>query len=451
VNIRSLRLRLLVGAAVAILLALAVAWSMMTVLFQRHLERREIQELDRQAVPLIAGLQVDAKGRLSVTAQPPDPRFTRPSSGLYWQISSQHGRLRSRSLWDQELPTAHAKGAGDEHSWHHRTVAGPFEPDLLLLERRLKIAGGHDVLIQLAEDQAPVRTASAEFGYELFLFLTALWLVLSGAAALQVQLGLKPLAHLRDALRALRLNPSERLAVIEHPPEVEPLTRAINQLAETREQDLARARRRSADLAHGLKTPLSVLAAESRQLRARGDRQVADGLDRAIAAAAAAIEAELARSKAAAARQSITPELVPARVVAERVVAVIEHTDAGAKLAFDIEIAPDLTVPGSPEELSEVLGALTENAAPFARRLVRICGDRDDKSVRLMVEDDGPGLSDWDAELALVRGRRLDESGPGHGLGLSIARDLVEARGGAISLSRSALGGLQVEMAWPLA
>lgn len=448
-NIRSLRLRLLAGAAIAILVSLAVAWSMMTVLFQRHLERREIQELDRQAVPLIAGLQVDVKGRLSITAQPPDPRFTRPSSGLYWQISSQHGRIRSRSLWDQELPTAHAD-AGDEHSWHNRTVAGPFEPELLLLERRLKIAGGHDVLIQLAGDQAPVRTASAEFGYELFLFLAALWLVLSGAAAVQVQLGLKPLAHLRDALRALRLNPSERLAIAEHPPEVEPLTRAINQLAETREQDLARARRRSADLAHGLKTPLSVLAAESRQLRARGDGAIADGLDRAIAAAAAAIEAELARAKAAAARQSITPERVPARVVAEKVVAVVEHTEAGSKRAFDIEVARDLTVPGSPEELSEILGALIENAARFARRLVRICGTRDDTSVRLMVEDDGPGLGDWDAEQALVRGQRLDESGPGHGLGLSIARDLVEARGGAISLKRSVLGGLQVEMAWPL-
>ena len=91
-NIRSLRLRLLAGAAIAILVSMAVAWSVMTVLFQRHLERREIQELDRQAVPLIAGLQVDAKGRLSVTAQPSDPRFTRPSSGLYWLISSQHGR-----------------------------------------------------------------------------------------------------------------------------------------------------------------------------------------------------------------------------------------------------------------------------------------------------------------------------------------------------------------------
>ncbi len=448
-NIRSLRLRLLVGAAIAILVSLAVAWSVMTVLFQRHLERREIQELDRQAVPLIAGLQVDARGVLSVTAQPPDPRFTRPSSGLYWQVSSAHGRMRSRSLWDQELPTAHAD-AGDEHNWHNRTVAGPFEPELLLLERRLKIAGGHDVLIQLAEDQAPVRTASAEFGYELLLFLAALWLVLSGAAAVQVQLGLKPLTHLRDALRALRLNPSERLAVAEHPPEVEPLTRAINQLAETREQDLARARRRSADLAHGLKTPLSVLAAESRQAaRARRCRRRRRAGPRHCAR-------RRHRSRTGA-RQPPPPARASPRnwcrreVVAARVIAVVEHTEAGGKLAFDIEVPGDLTVPGSPEELSEILGALSENATRFARRLVRVCGDRDDKSVRLTVEDDGPGLDDWDAEQALVRGRRLDESGPGHGLGLSIARDLVEARGGVISLKRSALGGLQVEMVWPLA
>lgn len=448
-NLRSLRLRLLAGAVIAILMSLAVAWMVMTVLFQRHLERREIEELDRQSLPLIAGLQVDAKGRLSITTQPPDPRFARPSSGLYWQVSSAHGRMRSRSLWDQELPTAH--NDANEHNWHARNVRGPFEPEMLLLERRLKIAGGHDILIQFAEDQAPVHAARAEFGYELFLFLGALWLVLSGAAAVQVQLGLKPLVHLRDALRALRLNPSERLTVSEHPPEVEPLTQAINELAETREQDLARARRRSADLAHGLKTPLSVLAAESRQLRARGDRDIADGLDRAISAAGAAIEAELARAKAAAARQSIAPQLVPARVVAERVVSVVEHTDAGGKLAFAVEMQGDLTVPGSAEELSEILGALIENAARFARRLVRIAGGQKSGQVRLLVEDDGPGLKDWNIEQALMRGQRLDESGPGHGLGLSIARDLVEARGGTIALKRSDMGGLMVEMVWPQA
>jgi signal transduction histidine kinase len=447
VNIRSLRLRLLAGAAIAILVSLAVAWLVMSVLFQRHLERREIEELDRQAIPMIAGLQVDAKGILSVTTQPSDPRFTRPGSGLYWQVTSQHGRLRSRSLWDQELPTER----GGKSNWQSRTARGPFEPEILVLERRLTISGGHDVILQLAEDQASVRAARAEFGFELFLFLGALWLVLSGAAAVQVQLGLKPLERLRDALRALRLNPSERLAVAQHPPEVAPLTQAINQLAETREQDLARARRRSADLAHGLKTPLAVLAAESRQLRARGDAIVADGLDRAIAAAGAAIEAELARAKAAAARQGIAPEAVPARLVAERVVSVVEHTEAGAKLAFAVDVPDALAVPGSAEELSEIIGALAENAARFARRQVRIAGNQNGESVLLTVEDDGPGLEDWRAEQALVRGQRLDETGSGHGLGLSIARDLVEARGGSIALKRSELGGLEVEMLWPLA
>lgn len=448
-NSRSLRLRLLAGAAVAILVSLAAAWLVMLILFQRHLERREIEELDRQAIPMIAGLQIDAKGAISVPTQPSDPRFARPCSGLYWQITSRHGRIRSRSLWDQELKTG-AK-TGGKYSWHTRKERGPFEPELLILERRLTIAGGHDVIIQLAEDQKSVRAARAEFGYELFLFLGALWLVLSGAAAMQVQLGLKPLDRLRDALRALRLNPSERLAVAHHPPEVAPLTQAINQLAETREQDLSRARRRSADLAHGLKTPLAVMAAESRKLRARGDGAVADGLDRAIAAAGAAIEAELARAKAAAARQSITPEAVPARLVAERVVSVVEHTDAGAKLAFAVDVPDTLAVPGSAEELSEILGALTENAARYARRQVRIAGDRNEESVVLSVADDGPGLEDWRAEQALVRGQRLDEIGSGHGLGLSIARDLVEARGGTIALKRSKLGGLEVEMLWPLA
>ncbi len=85
-------------------MSLAVAWLVMTVLFQRHLERREIEELNRQSLPLIAGLQVDASGRLSVATQPPDPRFARPSSGLYWQVSSQHGRIALAFLWDQELP-----------------------------------------------------------------------------------------------------------------------------------------------------------------------------------------------------------------------------------------------------------------------------------------------------------------------------------------------------------
>ena len=447
-TLRSLRLRLLMGAAAAILVSLVVAWFAMTLLFARHLERRDIEELDRQSVPLIAGLTLDAKGAPVADALPADPRFQRPSSGLYWQVSTAAGTIRSRSLWDQDLPPAPAT---PDRAWQNRLVPGPFEPTVLLVERRLTLAGDKDVLIQFAVDEASTGAARAEFGQELFLFLVGLWLVLSAAAAVQVQLGLKPLAKLREALKALRLNPSERLAVRDHPPEVEPLTQAINQLAETREGDLARARRRAADLAHGLKTPLAVLKAQSRQVRAIGGDAVADNLDKAVAAAAAAVEAELARARAAAARESVGLSTAPMREVAERVVSVVEHPEQGAALVFEIESPPGLTLPGSAEELSEILGALVENAARYARRRVRILAAADDDSACLLVEDDGPGLQDWQAEEALIRGRRLDETGPGHGLGLAIARDLVEARGGTIALKRSEMGGLQVKMIWPQA
>ena len=179
-TLRSLRLRLLIGAAAAILVSLVVAWFAMTLLFGRHLERREIEELDRHAIPLIAGLRLDARGAPIADKLPPDPRFQRPSAGLYWQVSTAAGTIRSRSLWDQELPRAATQ---DDHVWHSRVVPGPFEPRLLLLERRLTLAGNRGVSVQLAQDEAAAGAARAEFGQELFLFLAGLWLVLSAAAA----------------------------------------------------------------------------------------------------------------------------------------------------------------------------------------------------------------------------------------------------------------------------
>jgi signal transduction histidine kinase len=443
----SLRIRLLAGAAIAIFFALGVAWFAMTFLFQRQIEARVEQELNRYAIQLIAGIEAGADGALTIQQPPLDPRFETPASGLYWQITGGGDSERSRSLWDHTLafdPFAVAT------EWQSKFIDGPFGNRLFLLERLIQIGDAPGpLLIQVAIDEREIVDASAEFGRVLALFLLLLWCVLSGAAWFQVQLGLRPLSHLRKDLATLRLNAAERLSG-DYPDEVEPLTAAINDLATARETDLRRARQRAADLAHGMKTPLAALSAQSRLIReGKADAAtMANGLDKAIAAAAAAVEAELARARAAANRHTRQEMRVSPLPVTERLISVLEHTEKGMRVDYELQLPDRLRLSMAEDDLTEILGPLLENAVRFARRVVRVSGKAVGKGVHLSVEDDGPGMNERDAADAMARGSRLDEVGGGHGLGLAIARELVEATGGAIALGASSLGGLQVDLRW---
>lgn len=441
---RSLRWRLLAGAGIAIFVALFVAWIFMMFLFERHLERRLADELRQDGIRIVAGLTVPAGGGLAIEEPPADGRFQTPASGLYWQVSHGGSAVRSPSLWDQALPPPATVRADD---WRMRVAPGPFEPRLVLLEREvLPTAGAAPVLVQIGQDAAVLEVANEAFGRELAIFLALLWLVLSAAAWVQVELGLRPLARIRAQLARLQGSPSERLAAAGLS-EVRPLIGAINELADAREHDLERARRRATDLAHGLKTPLSALAAQARRARAEGADGPADGLDKAIDAMRSVVDAELARTRIASVRRAVDrPGAV--RKVAEKLVSVLERTEAGEALAFTIAIDGGLLAPVAEEDLTELLGAIADNAARFARRQICFDGSDDGGGVLVTVEDDGPGIDDGAIETALMRGERLDESG-GHGLGLAIARELMEATGGSVTLSRSALGGLRVELRWP--
>lgn len=440
----SLRLRLLGGAAVAIFAALALAWLVMTLLFARHIERRVADELTRDARQLVAGLSVDTSGHPMLRQRPSDPRFVTPASGLYWQITTPREAERSRSLWDQSLPGSASATADD---WQTRQADGPFDKRILLLERVVRPEDStRDVLVQVAVDMESLEQASDAFGRELALFLALLWLGLSAAAWVQVHLGLRPLTALRRELTALRHNPAARLNA-RYPGEVQPLTDAINELASAREADLRRARQRAADLAHALKTPLAALAAQSRLVR-NGDGAAADGLDRVIAAVGAAVEAELARARAAASRHAGAVSEATPLVVVEQLVAVLERTEKGMRVDYDIALPETLRVAVAADDLSEILGTILENAVRFARRGIRVSGAAEADSVWLRVEDDGPGIAADRAAEALIRGRRLDEAGGGHGMGLAIARELVEATGGEITLGTAETGGLQVELRW---
>lgn len=445
-NRQSLRLRLLLGATAAIFLALAVSWLALTLLFERHIERRVEEDLTRNAQQLVANLTLDTSGKPTVDAAPTDVRFVQPGSGLYWQLSASSASLRSASLWDQGLPVT-STVASDE--WQTRVANGPFKQRLILIERTVRpLQAGTSVLVQVAQDRTSISEARNEFARELAQYLLVLWIVLSIAAWLQVHLGLSPLRKLRDELAVLHSNPTARLTS-DHPSEVQPLTQAINALADAYQHDLDAARRRAADLAHGLKTPLAALSAQSRRARTDGAVSAADGLDRAIAAARNAVEAELARSRVALIRRARPGAQAPASVVAEQVIGVVERTDFGADRVFEIDIPEELMVPMSPEDLAELMGAVIENAARHSRRRVRVQGRQVEQTRSVCVEDDGPGLDATLVQEALTRGTRLDEHSDGHGLGLAIARELVEATGGTLLIDSGDLGGLRVTARWP--
>lgn len=444
--IRSLRLRLLAGAVVAISIALGIAWCAMTLLFERHIQRRTADDLIREARPLLAQLALLPSGTPSVGLEPRDDRFQTPLSGYYWQASTARGMVASRSLWDARMPAS--QGAVRD-AWTSHVAQGPFGKPLFLVERLVRPQRNQpDVLVQLAADAGSLNAARDEFGRELALFLALLGGVLLAAAWAQVALGLRPLGRVRAELDRLKRDPAARLGR-GYPQEIEILTSAIDALAEAREGDLRRATRRAADLAHGMKTPLAALKAQSRRAREAGAAEAADGLDRAINAVSDAVSTELARTRLMIASSGAQAE-TRVQAIAERIAGVVERTEQGESLLIEVEVGETLAVPLAESDLSEILGPLIENAARHARRRVRISGERDSATCWVAVEDDGAGMARERMDEAVLRGARFDQAGNGHGLGLSIARDLVEASGGSLSLDHAALGGLAIRLRWPL-
>lgn len=443
----SLRLRLLAAAALAILAALVLAGAGMSWSFQRHIERREVDALERDGRLIAGGLRVDADGKPATDAVPGDDRYAAAASGLYWQLTTARASAHSESLWDQSLPAS--PGAARD-AWSARHAPGPFGKSLLIVERSLlPERASEPVLVQVATDDEPLREARREFDRETALSLGLLWIFLLVAAWVQVTLGLRPLTSVRRQIAALRRNPAARI-----PPvplrEIAPLTDAVNALADAREADLGRARKRAGDLAHSLKTPLAAMAAQSRRARESGASQAADGLDQAVTAMRATIETELARTRAAAAREAGESRAADIETRIEDVISVVERTEAGERIVFEVHVPGDMQVPIAADDLTELLGALIENAARHSRHRVRVSGATDASGSVLRVEDDGPGIGRDAAEIAMARGGRLDEAGPGHGLGLAIVGDLMQATGGTVELGRSPLGGLEARLTWPV-
>ncbi|MCQ3943742.1 MAG: sensor histidine kinase [Alphaproteobacteria bacterium] len=437
----SLRLRLVVGGLAAIAVALAIAGFGLTVLFERHISRTVAEGLDVHLRQLVGGIDVDAQGRIVVGRAPADPRFADPLSGLYWQIGDDGAQLlRSRSLWDATLALPEDDPAPGEI--HHHEIAGPADARLLVAERRvwLTVADGRTpVRIAVAVDLSQVAAARRAFAADLWPALGLLWIVLAAATTVQVSLGLRPLAALRRGVADIRAGRSRHLAAA-GVAEVTPLVEEVNALLDAREQELARSRNRAADLAHGLKTPLAALAADSRLLRGRGESAVADEIDAVIDTMRRHVDRELARARIRGARPA-GGEATEVAPLVRSLIATLARTESGRPLTFRHEIAETARAPLDRADLAEVLGNLMENAARHARSCVRVHVMPDGAGI--CVEDDGPGIAEQDRASALGRGVRLDERGGGAGLGLAIVQDVLDAYRWQLQLGRSEMGGLK--------
>ena len=438
----SLRLRLVLAGGAAVLASLTVAAIGLALLFERHVERRAVAELSADLDQLAAGIERNAAGALEVVAPPADQRYRQPLSGRYWEILTPEGALTSRSLWDTPLtlpPEVGAAGALRQYP-----LEGPEGEGLLVIERRLLLperAGGATVRAAVAMDRAELRVASRDFLRDLIPYLGLLAAALIAAGWAQVAIGLKPLQAVGARVAAVRSGAAARLGD-DFPDEVRPLAAEVDELIAAREADIAGARARAADLAHGLKTPLQALFGEANRLADRGDHAAADGIEEIVTAMHRHVDRELSRARIASAARAAACD---AGVVAERVVRVLRRAPAGAAVDWRLRGVDGLRARIEADDLTEALGAVLENAGAHARSAVDISGVRDGTMIEIRVRDDGPGVAEARlAELA-VRGIRLDAKGPGAGLGLAIASEICAAAGGGLAL-RNAGPGLEVTL-----
>lgn len=446
----SLRLRLLLASVASIAVALLLAGLALVALFERHVERRVDAELETYIRQLAGNLDVGADAAPALSADPADPRFTQIFSGLYWQVQDHSGGpvLRSRSLWDYVIPLpADALEPGVIHA---HELPGPEGSRLHVQERPVIYdtgAGRRVLRIAAAIDRRTLEQARAEFAAELAVALAVLGLVLVAAAWVQVTVGLRPLEAVRRGISEIRSRSRRRLDG-RYPDEIMPLVAEVNELLDAQETAMERARHRAADLAHGLKTPLTVLAGDARKLRARGETEIADELGELAGAMRRHIDGELARARAAAESARGRSETDLAATV-EGVVATLRRTPRGAALEWELALPERCPVALDANDLAEAVGNLLENASKWARRRVRIGASETDGAVALTVLDDGPGVPEEMIEALGARGVRLDQRIPGTGMGLAIVKEILEAYGGAVTLRNAAGGGLLATLSLP--
>jgi signal transduction histidine kinase len=452
----SLALRLFLSATAWAVIILVITGIVLSSLYRQGVERAFDRRLGVYLRTLVADVAApdEASGKFPQSLG--EPLFELPLSGWYWQVtrldSGKHEVRSSRSLWDGGLPHLQdygiAPGADGSREGY---VAGPEDQGLRLVERNIDLGDEGHYLVAVAGDAAEITDETRSFDQALVITFSILAVVLLLTTMFQVRFGLAPLKRITDSLAAIRAGTAERLAG-QFPEEIAPLARETNALIDANKEIVERARTHVGNLAHALKTPLSVMVNEA---SARG---------RDAFAAKVLEQAEIMRDQIArhlerarlAARLTVVGSVTDVAPVVTALARTMEKIHRDKNVAIEVRADRQARFRGERPDLEEMIGNLVDNACKWAtsRVAIEVVRERPDPArerevVRIVVDDDGRGLSPSEREQAAKRGRRLDETKPGSGLGLSIVNELASLYGGGLTLGAAPLGGLRAELVLP--
>ena len=449
----SLALRLFLSATVWTVLILFATGIALSTLNRQAVERSFDRRLSVYLRTLVAEVAAPEEGSERQQQSLGEPLFELPLSGWYWQItrlSAPKPEVRSsRSLWDGGLPNLGDQdvplGADETRRSY---VEGPEGQRLRLIERTVDLGDDGRYLIAVAGDSQEIEEETRSFDRVLVITFGTLIVALLLTTMFQVRFGLAPLKRISEGLAAIRGGTAERLEG-SFPFEIAPLARETNALIDANREIVERARTHVGNLAHALKTPLSVMVNEA--TARRSDPLAVKVLEQAdIMRDQVARHLERARL---AARTTVVGNVTDVLPVVSALARTMEKIYVDRGIAIDVEAPTPLRFKGEQPDLEEMVGNLVDNACKWAHSRVSIdvMAEAGATQVRIVVDDDGPGLDAEQRKQVTHRGQRLDETKPGSGLGLSIVVELAALYGGSFALDTAPIGGLRAELTLPAA
>ena len=442
---RSIHRRLLLAASLVLAGFLGATGLALDKAFRDSAEAAMQERLQSYIYALLAAADEDSEGGMVPPRDLPEPRFSKPDSGLY-AIISRHG---DDSLWQSGSLTGRELGNTAQQSPGVRSFNRLALPGLQLYALAYGVAWEDDAgtealyTFTVAEDTTVFEAEIDSFRSTLWRWLGGMALVLLLAQGAILRWGLQPLRRVTADLQRIEQGHAERLEG-DYPGELTGLTSSLNSLIEHTKAVQSRYRNSLGDLAHSLKTPLAIL--QSSQAGSDATDASHALLSEQVERMDEIISHQLQRA-AVSGRSTLAAPVVIDRIV-ERLVRTLNKVYQEKQVAVELELDPDATFTGDEADLTEILGNLLENAYKYCRGAVRIGVQQDPRpgGIVISIEDDGPGIPPDQVDTLLQRGRRMDESIPGQGIGMSMASEIIALYGGQLTFDNSPLGGTRVRI-----